>query len=216
MRKTAIRLLGVTLALGLLVSSSGAASAVTKDTLRIQAARWWQWAVSIPLDGTHPLEGSGNDCMKGQAPIGPIYLGGVFNSSGTEERDCTIPAGRPVFAPVVNVECSTVEPDPFHGDTGAELRACAEAFTYSNQHAELDGEPLAVHTVTSPVFPFVVGPTWGAFFGGVEPGTLARSVANGGHIWIRGLAPGEYDLTMQGTIDDFAFTITVMYHLTVV
>lgn len=215
MKRTATRILAIGLVLGLFVSTSGAASAATSDTLRIQAARWWQWATSVPLDGTHPLEGSGNDCMTGQASRGPIYLGGVFNSAGTEERDCTIPAGRPIFAPVVNVECSTVEPDPFHGSNGAELRACAQGWTLTGQHAELDGESLMVYDVTSPVFPFMVGETWTGFFG-ADAGTMARSVSSGGHIWVGGLQPGSYHLTLQGTLADFDWTITVTYHLTVV
>ena len=216
MKNRAMRLLGLGLVLGLFVSTSTTgASAATKDQLRIQAARWWQWATSVPLDGTHPLEGSANDCMTGQAGSGPIYLGGVFNSSGTEERTCSIPAGRPIFAPTANVECSTVEPDPFHGSNGAELRSCAEGWTLVDQHAELNGEPLDVYDVTSPVFPFMVSETWAGFFG-TDAGTLARSVSSGGHIWVGGLTPGTYDLTTHGTVADFPFEITVTYHLTVV
>ena len=213
--KTLKAVLAAATALTLVLGMSGSAYAATSDPLRIQAARWWQWAVSVPLDGTHPLEGSANDCMTGQSDSGPIYLGGVFNSDGSEERTCTIPVGRPIFAPTVNVECSTVEPDPFHGNTGAELKACSQGWTLVGQHAELDGVALTVHRITSPVFPFTVGDTWTGFFG-ASAGTQARSVSTGGHIWIPGLTPGDHELRIEGTIQEFDWTITVLYHLHVV
>jgi len=69
------------------------------------SAKWWQWAVSLPLDH-NPLADTA-DCSTGQ--LGSVwFLGGSFVSS-TEERDCTVPPGKALFFPIINVECSTLE-----------------------------------------------------------------------------------------------------------
>src|SRR3989304_7058901 len=78
------------------------------------SARWWQWALSLPVD-QHPLFDTA-DCSEGQS--GKVwFLGGTFTSSeleqgvvvGIADRDCTVPVGKALFFPIVNVEASTVE-----------------------------------------------------------------------------------------------------------
>ena len=55
-----------------------------------------------------------------------LFLSGV---GGGVTIDLTIPAGTALFFPVINAECSVIEPDPFHGDSEEELRACANGHT---------------------------------------------------------------------------------------
>lgn len=84
------------------------------------SAKWWQWALSIPLynpdngQPNHPLF-DGEDCSVGQS--GQVwFLGGRFCETGKEcplpgtvERSCTIPKGKALFIPIVNAEDSFVE-----------------------------------------------------------------------------------------------------------
>ena len=76
------------------------------------SAKWWQWAMAMPFDHSPLAETA--DCSEGQS--GPVwFLGGSFVSAEAV-RNCTVPAGKAIFFPVLNVECSTAEPVPFHGD----------------------------------------------------------------------------------------------------
>src|SRR5713226_1030898 len=82
-------------------------------------ARWWQAAFSVPVvDGDHPLISGG--AFGGEN--GVLFLSGV---GGGVTIELTIPPGTALFFPVVNTECSVIEPDPFHGDDEVSLRACA-------------------------------------------------------------------------------------------
>lgn len=46
------------------------------------------------------------------------------------------------FFPVINVECSTVEDEPFYGEDENSLRACATGFNFSDVYARIDGKPV--------------------------------------------------------------------------
>jgi hypothetical protein len=64
------------------------------------SAKWWQWAWSIPFSTNPILDTTGADCGVDQS--GPVwYLAGTagFNA----ERDCTLPAGKMIFFPIVNL-----------------------------------------------------------------------------------------------------------------
>ena len=90
-------------------------------------ARWQQWGISIPATPSHPFFAGGNVL---QAQTGSVwFLAGVdeFTPGDRENRSITIPSGIALFFPIVNVECSNLEPDPFHGDTPAAGAACATA-----------------------------------------------------------------------------------------
>ena len=71
------------------------------------AAMWWQAAFNTPVrDLDHPFF-SGQPF---QGPKGVVFLAGAF--ADPEEPaviEITIPAGTPLFFPVINVECSVFE-----------------------------------------------------------------------------------------------------------
>src|SRR5438093_206116 len=73
------------------------------------SAEWWKWAYSLPVDQNPFFDETG--CEHGaNGQSGPVwFLTGVVNVSGTAERGCTVPAGKALFFPILNVECSTVE-----------------------------------------------------------------------------------------------------------
>jgi hypothetical protein len=82
-------------------------------------AQFWQTLFDIPVvDGDHPLFSGG--AVAGENGI--VFLAAPF---GGAELEITIPAGTALFFPIVNTECSALEPDPFHGDDEAEQRQCA-------------------------------------------------------------------------------------------
>lgn len=181
------------------------------------SAKWWQWAFSLPVD-QNPFFDEGGSCSNGangQAEPGPVwFLTGVINVSGTAVRACTVPAGKALFFPLINVECSTLEPDPFHGNNKTELAACATGFHFGNVSAEIDGVPvqdLNGYLKKSPLFTFTVPPNNVL---GVAAGT-GQSVSNGYYLMLAPPSVGEHEIHFGGTFTDFAFTLDITYRLTV-
>jgi hypothetical protein len=164
------------------------------------SAEWWKWFLSIPTPD-HP--GIGGDC--GVAQSGPVFfLAADF--TGSEGVPCTIPAGGAVLFAPANVECSTVEPPPFHGDNEEELRACAKCWAdqivVSSLEATLDGEALSdlgSYRVASPLFTFEY-PADNIFGIPGGPGT-GQSVSDGYWLLLNPLSAGSHTLSFSGAFE---------------
>src|SRR5215831_3843970 len=119
------------------------------------SAAWWQWAFSIPV-AHHPLFDRGN-CSIGQS--GPVwFLGGQFCQNNqvcnpAPVRSCTIPTGKALYCPVVNIEHSAPEEPNWGcgdslaklvGGTIAEMRKCVEPYINgtSNLVVAVDGQSI--------------------------------------------------------------------------
>jgi len=179
------------------------------------SAAWWQWALSIPTTVNPLLDATGADCAQGQS--GHVwFLAGVFNVSGQATRSCTIPSGTALFFPLINAECSNLEPPPFFGSNEAELRSCANAFSFTNLQASIDGVSLTnlpSYEIDSPLFTFTL-PADNIL--GIAPApTSGMSVGNGVYLLLAPLPVGEHTLKFGGT-DSSGFTLDITYHLTVV
>lgn len=190
------------------------------------SARWWQWAYSLPVD-KNPFYDQEGQCDNGaNGQLGPVwFLTGVFNESGTAVRNCTVPAGKALFFPLINVECSTVEGPPFHGDNEAQLRSCAKSFRIENAFARVDGvkvRDLNRYLVTSPLFTFslpktnVLGIDYCKKPEPPQPEIpqLGQSVSNGYYLMLAPLSVGKHTIRFGGSFPDFALDIT--YNLTVI
>lgn len=166
--------------------------------------------------GQNPFFDENGSCANGaQGQLGPVwFLTGVINVSGTAVRNCTVPTGKALFFPIINVECSTLEPPPFHGDNEAELRACAKGFGFENVFAEIDGvavQDLDRYLVDSPLFTFTVPPDNVL---GVAAGT-GQSVSNGHFLMLAPLSVGEHVIRFGGAFTSGGFTLDITYNLTV-
>jgi hypothetical protein len=182
------------------------------------AAEWWQWAISLPASG-HPLFSSGSvDCSTGQS--GHVWnLAGAFVTSGDPtERSCAIPSGTALLLPLVNVECSTLEPPPFFGADEAGLRACVQEFEFTDLHASVDGVEIG------DLDRFLV--EWSPLFGILPPadnildvvgGSEGVAIARGVHLLLQPLSIGEHVVTFGGTTlqGSASFDFDVTYRLTV-
>jgi hypothetical protein len=179
------------------------------------SAKWWQWALPMPFDHSPLAETA--DCSEGQS--GPVwFLGGSF--VGAEAvRNCTVPAGKAIFFPVFNVECSTAEPVPFHGDTEAELRACAKSWVDGGTgFCTIDGvlvQNLEAYRVQSPLFSFGPLPANNVLV--VPAGSSGQSISDGYWLMLAPLPKGGHVIDFVGIFSQanggFAFHIT--YNLTV-
>jgi len=178
----------------------------------------------MPLS-THPLNpASGSKCSTGQA--GRVwFLGGVVNSGGTVTRRCRIPARTRLVVAVANVECSTLEPDPFGGSDAASLRACAHGVVVPNSRlfvkrrlATLDGRRLRLRRAPTRPFAFTVpGPSDNLL--ACAPmcrGTTGTAAADGYLVLLDPLPAGRHRLHLLGSFPAFRFVLNITYRLTVV
>jgi hypothetical protein len=76
-------------------------SSVAGKTLGEHGSAWWQWALSIPLDESPVKDTTGVKCAVGQG--GNVwFLAGTYESTPIRRR-CTIPHGKYIFFPVINM-----------------------------------------------------------------------------------------------------------------
>ena len=178
-------------------------------------AVWWNWAFSSPLADNPLVDTTGENCHTNQ--MGKVwFLAGfldVFGEGGPVVRECTIPAGKALFFPIVNSVWVG-----FPGDTEEDLRAGANATIdgVSELEVVIDGEPLAdlwKYRAESPAFPLELpeGAILDQLIG--LSGTFEPSVTDGYWIMTKPLTPGEHEIYFRAVNGDFEVEVT--YHLTV-
>ncbi len=188
------------------------------------AAAWWQWAFSLPAVDNPLFDETGSKCGNGQS--GPVFfLAGVFNVTGSAVRnDCTVPSGKALFFPILNVECSNVEGN---GDTQVALRDCAAFYAglATGLQAEIDGvsiPDLSSDRVVSPSFDFSLpnGNVLGAASGSCiqsPPGSCVApnlSAGDGFYVMVAPLSDGAHTVHFKGTFGaPINFTTDVTYHM---
>jgi hypothetical protein len=183
--------------------------AATAGTLNVPAisgatlnSDWAQMTYSIP-SAVHPvLDQTGAHCEVGQR--GDIwYLHGTFGN-GPVTRECTVPAGKPLAFPVMNI---TVFDTPGHCQEGSmtdeKMRAIAaqEMDAVEIVAVTLDGEHLNnVVRLRSNIFPLYV-PTdnvFSPYCEGGYPRATYRAYDEGFYSQIDGLSEGAHTLKFYG------------------
>jgi hypothetical protein len=165
---------------------------------------WWQWF--LPLTAAQF-----NACTIGHSDNVAFLLAGPPTCGGT------VLPGTSLFFPIANVECSNLEPPPFHGDTARERNNCALGLFQSltgTLTLEIDGKALqnlASYTTVSPDFAFTVGSD--NVFGincpsGSCPG---RSTGYGYYLMLAPLQPGMHTIHIAAS----AYGIDTLWTLTV-
>src|SRR5262249_11597237 len=100
------------------------------------SAAWWQWVMGIKKDRNPVLDKTGALAAERQTEKVWFLAGNV---GGKTTRKCTVPAGKPLFFPIVNW-CEDAEPDKADEK---KLRAIvkAEMGRVEGLKATLDGKP---------------------------------------------------------------------------
>jgi hypothetical protein len=160
------------------------------------AAAFWKWALEFPLDG-HPFTTCMRDFSIGQS--GKVWFWSAPDSC-PGPIPATLPAGTALFLTLRDVETSSLEAPPFHGDTQAEQRANSKwwADHIVGVFCIIDGVPVRhlhayrfstpqIH-VTAPT-PWIFGNTGG-------PGT---SVGDGYYVMVEPLSEGRHTIHYGGT-----------------
>jgi hypothetical protein len=133
--------------------------------------------------------------------------------------EITIPAGSPLFFPIINAECSLFEPDPFHGDDETEMRACANEHidNTSGHFAVIDGRPvnLDAHRFESPLFVWGPLPANNIFGDPGAEGVVSPAVDAGYYLLLAPLSVGQHVIEFGATFDLFGASINTVYLVTV-
>jgi hypothetical protein len=112
-------------------------------------ADWWQWAMSFPFASSPMFDGDGS--RAGYGNTGPVFfVAGAFGGDYT--RKFNVPAGKPLFVPVVNA----IAFQTLATDTEADLRALAAPTNVFAMWATVNGTSLNAqllnHRQQSPLF----------------------------------------------------------------
>jgi hypothetical protein len=165
------------------VTPGAAASPKPPQPVLIQQ-RWWNWAAAEETATNPVADRSGADCARNQ-PDDLWFFAGSFG--GAVRRTCSVPAGRPIVAPVVNVVA--------HNRT-----ECVTFLRAASGSAKLDGKPLTVERMDGEKI------TYRGVDGNPISDTSDEYAGTACGLWITipDPAPGAHTLTIQGKSGSFA------------
>ena len=188
------------------------------DGLPDLSAQWWELMFSIPPDVNPVADTTGAHCMVGQS--GPTwFLAGAF-SSGSVTRSCSVPAGRSLYFPIVNVVNVNTPNICGQGNfnlTAKQLRAQIAQLIggATNLSAEVDGTAVAnIVRVRSNVF--AVALPADNVSGCAPAGVYSPGVDEGFYVRLPPLSLGSHTIHFHGEVPGLGSVEDITYNLTVV
>jgi hypothetical protein len=185
---------------------------VLGKTIGEWSAAWWQWVISIPNQTNPFLDTTGQFSGVGQR--GPVwFLAGAPFGPDPVTRTSTVPAGKHILFPIVNIAWVKFPGDP-PPNTEPEIRTVIEEFISpfgAMVPSTLDGVPTVFDHRTptvrtqSPVFPVENVPQDNIFGVDIPAGSIGFS--DGFWVMLPPLSPGTHVLR-------FATQPEVTYNLT--
>lgn len=165
-------------------------------------AKWWQWVLSIPTQDNPGVDETGEKCAVGQNNTNVWFLAGT--GGGQVTRTCTVPAGKAILFPILNVECDYLSPDM---KTESDLRICAkdDQDKATNLQATVNGvaiPDLKTFRVQSPLFNATI-PKDNII--GLPPATT-QAISDGFWILLKPLPAGQHEIHFTGSLVDFTST----------
>lgn len=199
------------------------------------SAEWWKWHFKLPAAGHPSTSTDGTNCSVGQSGKVWFLAGTSTNEVPDNEfftvirESCTVPKNTALFFPVINVECSNVDPDPaFRRDKPKQMRSCAEGFidgpnaVARDLTVEVDGKTVknvGHYRFQSPVFQYTLPKD---NIQGVDCGQAdcnnAISVSDGYWLMVPPLAKGMHKIHFTGSFrepqsNNLIFGLDVTYEL---
>jgi hypothetical protein len=170
------------------------------ETSAAVVARYWQWELSIPL-GVSPLnDTTGANCGINQK--GPVWFLAA-PGGGTLSTECTLPAGKALLSGLYDLYDDYPCPDPTFApkppqslDAFLQNDAVQYIAPFVSGSASLDGKPVTVRRVKSPLFEF----TGAISLAAGDPcitGSPQLAVADGYYVFVDPLSPGRHVLRLQ-------------------
>jgi len=189
----------------------------------VLAARWWQWGLSQPAATNPLLDPTGEFCAEGQRGRIWFLAGPFLTDDQTLTRSCTVPAGKDLFFPLVNVFSGWVPGEKPELRTVAAQRAVvasSDPRNAINLSLTVDGRPALkkVKYEESVVFKVVL-PEGNIF--DLPAGTVVSPTVDAGYYaYVKALRPGKHVIRFTGQLPttpdhESPGLVDVTYHLTV-
>ena len=174
--------------------------------------RWWQWALSIPQSENPLSDESGKHCNQNQNYSNVWFLAG--NPGGKSERQCTIPAGKAILIPIINIECSKAEEPTM--DQSQLIKCTTEWIdTVRDLTLKVDGTQLPIlqeYRINSSGLFDVSFPLNNIY--SVSAGDTSRT-SDGYWAFLKPLSPGTHKIEFTATAGDITSTSTKIIFLRV-
>ena len=205
------------------------------------SAEWWKWQLSLPATDHPAFSVDGANCDAGQS--GKVwFLTGAFTDEFPENEfntvireSCSVPPGKAIFFPIINVECSTIESPPFlliKEGPDKNVDTCAASFVEGpiavaeDLSVTIDGTALEnpeAFRYQSPVFDFSFEDENDNILGvdcSIADCDDAYSISDGYWIMLTPLPVGEHAINFTGSFRDpisldLIFGLDVTYIITV-
>ena len=166
------------------------------------AKNYWKWALSVPASENPVNDQTGEKCANGQTNSNSSVFYLTYNNGGVSERTCTVPAGKGLLIPVMQVEWSDKESP---GASVEDLTTAAKKDQDSVNSLylkvgdkEYNYQDLLKYRI-HPTEPFqVVFPDNG--IAGVTKGGSSTSVADGYYILTEPLTKGTYPIHYKSSL----------------
>ena len=187
---------------------------------------WWDWAYAPPVHDppytgpvSNPLvDQTGADCGVGQA--GPVWFLAGLNTSGSVTRSCTVPAGKELFFPLINIEGDNIGVVPPLGPGQIRRILTSLVDTTTELHLSIDGTnvpqgALFADRVASPVFSYSLPPQDNIVQGFEDgQGYIFPVLSDGYWVMLKPLSSGAHVIDFGGSAFG-GFSLDVTYDLTV-
>jgi hypothetical protein len=185
-------------------------------------SEWWKWAFGFDCANLPISDPDGSNQDQNQS--GPVYfLAG--NTGGAVVRDVTIPAGKAVFFPLINIINDYPCPDPnfqpaegqsledFLTDGATGFIDLADILSVNVDGTDLTN--LTDYRGTSSMFNFTGNPDLANCADPCITGTEQQAVTDGYWIMLKPLSTGSHTLHFTGGISMYNWVVDVTYNITV-
>lgn len=179
------------------VSAAGCGPVMTTAGEPVSASaelqgEWWTWAASEPEETNPVADEDGSACDRNQ-PEDVWFLAGSFG--GEVERECTVPEGRPIVFPLVNLFGSGQD--------------CLAFMRDAEGTALLDGMPVESEVYAGESI------TVQGLEGNAVTGVAERFTATGCGLWVQLPAPGLGQHILKFSGRSTGLSVGAEYRLTI-
>ena len=174
-------------------------------------ARWWQWALSLPIDINPVTDPTGKHAPKRQS--GPVwFLAGTLG--GVVTRCCNIPTDKAILLPILNHGGTLADAPAIKSEIELVSHASKEMDIISNLKVVIDGfklDDLQDYRIRSPVFDVEL-PDSNLFSGTPGP---TRGASDGYWLFVKPLCKGAHNISSFGSCQSGKVKIGVTYDIIV-
>jgi hypothetical protein len=212
------------LALGLTITTNLGLAESAYPPARVLAAQWWQWALAEPSSDNPLTDTTGQFAAVNQQ--GRVwFLAGAPDNLGPITRTITVPAGKALFFPIVNVfdvedgvgvaggKIVFMVPQPLQA---AQAIVSSIIATATGLSCQVDGRPLQITAAnleqSTPFSVFLPADN----ILGVPAGVYFPFIDSGYYVLLNPLSAGRHNIHFAGSITlTSTSSLDVTYNITV-